>query len=102
MHWGFVIEGEQEPAERARLALGVMPAIVGWGAVLLGLIAQPAASLAVLIAAFVATILVEQRARHRELVPRPYIVLRWALTIIVVGILTAVLVMRLFGVNLTS
>lgn len=101
VHWGFVIEGAREPAESLRLALGVLPALVGWAAVLLGLIAQPALALGVLIAGFAGTILVEQRARHRELVPRAYIILRWGLTVVVLGLLTSVLCVRVLGGSLT-
>jgi hypothetical protein len=101
VHWGFVIEGAREPAESLRLALGVLPALVGWGAILLGLIAQPALALGVLIAGFAGTVVVEQRARHRELIPRAYIILRWGLTVVVVGLLATVLCVRILGVRLT-
>ncbi len=101
VHWGFVIEGAWEPAESLRLVLGVVPALVGWGAVLLGLIAEPALALGVLIAGFAGTIVVEQRARRRELVPRAYIILRWGLSVVVVGLLTAVLCVRILGGRLS-
>jgi len=97
VHWGFVLEGEREAAERGRLILGVVPALVGWGAVLLGLIAQPAIALIVLIAGFVGTAVIEQRAERRELMPRGYMILRWAMTVVVGLILATVLGIRLIG-----
>ena len=100
VHWGFVIEGREEPQERSRLMLGVLPALVGWGAVMLALVAQPAASLAMLVAGFVGAAVVEQRACRRGLVPRAYMIMRWVLTIIVALVLTTVLGIRLVGGHL--
>jgi hypothetical protein len=97
VHWGFVLEGAPAPAERSRLSLGVVPALIGWGAVLLGLAAYPAAALVLLIAGFVGTAVIEHRAARRELVPRGYMLMRWGLSAVVVLILTTVLGRRLVG-----
>jgi hypothetical protein len=100
VHWGFVLEGEAAPAERRRLGLGVLPALIGWGAALLGIGTQPALGIAVLIAGYIATAVVEGRGHALELVPRGYMVLRWALTVAVVAVLTTVLVLRMIGGHL--
>jgi hypothetical protein len=97
VHWGFVLEGVPAPGERGRLALGVLPALVGWGAVLVGLAAYPAGALVLLIAGFIGTAVVEHRAAQRELVPRGYMIMRWVMTAAVVLILTTVLGIRLVG-----
>jgi hypothetical protein len=97
VHWGFVIEGAKEAGERRRLTLGVVPALVGWSAVLLGITAHAIIGIAVLVAAFIAAAVVEQRGRRTEMVPRGYMILRWALTVVVALLLSAVLVLRLMG-----
>ncbi len=99
VHWGFVIEGAKEPAERLRLALGAVPGLLGWGAVLLGLAGEGIIGLVVIIAALIGTAIVETRAHRIGLVPRGYLILRWALTVTVVALLTTVLVLRLSGAN---
>jgi hypothetical protein len=99
IHWGFVIEGTKEPAERLRLALGAVPGLLGWGAVLLGLAGESIIGLVVIIGALVGTAIVETRAHRIGLVPRAYLILRWCLTVTVVALLTTVLVLRLSGAN---
>jgi hypothetical protein len=97
VHWGFVLEGEAAPAERRRLGLGVLPALIGWSAALLGMTTHPVLGIAALIAGYIATAVVEGRGRALELVPRGYMVMRWALTVAVVAVLTTVLVLRMIG-----
>lgn len=98
VHWGFTLSEEGEPpAARTRLGLGVVPALVGWSAILCGIGGFPVLSFVVLIAGFVGTVLVEFRAQKRDLMPSGYLALRMALTAIVVAILTAVLVVRVIG-----
>jgi hypothetical protein len=99
VHWGFVIEGEKEPSERARLGLGVVPALLGWSAALLAVSRHGVLGLLLLIAGFLATVIVEGHARKWDLVPRAYLVLRWGLTVVVVAILTTVLVLRMVGAD---
>jgi hypothetical protein len=100
VHWGFVIEGCEETAERQRLALGTVPALIGWAASLLGLTAHPVFGIAMLIAGFIGTAVVEQHGRRSGLIPRGYMLMRWVLTGIVTLVLAAVLVLRIIGGHL--
>jgi Protein of unknown function (DUF3429) len=114
IHWGWVLaEGEVDdlglpPAslpsaipsrvQKGRIALGVLPALVGWVALLIGILAPaPAIGLSVLIAGFIATMVVEQGGHRYGFLSKRYLWLRWALTIVVVAILTTVVVLRLTG-----
>ena len=100
VHWGFAL-GEEHgaPGERARLVLGVVPSLVGWIAILCGIVARPVLGLAILIAAFIATVIVESRAQRADLLPSGYMAMRWALSVAVVALLTTVLVLRLAGAH---
>jgi len=98
VHWGFTLGEAGEPrAARARLGLGVIPSLVGWAAIVCGIIGQPVLSLIVLIGGFIGTLILEFRAQKRDLMPSGYLALRVALTGVVVAILTAVLVIRVIG-----
>ena len=94
VHWGFVLKGDAQPGERRRLALGVLPALTGWGAALLGITTHMVLGLAVLIAGYIATAVLEGRGHRLELVPHGYMMLRWLLTGVIVLMLAAVLVQR--------
>ncbi len=117
VHWGLALAGagfaardglgESEAAqggavrsgtERARLALGVLPALVGWAALLVSVAAAPAIALALLIAGFLATTAVEARAAADGLVPAGYMRMRWGLTLVVVVVLALVLLSRVSGI----
>ena len=109
VQWGFVI-GDGEPVataaitrrERYRLVVGVLPALVGWGALLVQLmLGWPPVAIGILIAGFVATTAAEADLTRRGLVPRGYMLLRWALSVVVVLLLATVLVVRLIGARLT-
>jgi hypothetical protein len=101
VHWGFTLSVEHDPAERARLALGVLPAIVGWLAIGVGLgTAQPVLGIAILIAAYIGLIVMEWRAHQKGLVPDGYIGLRVGLSGVVILLLTTVLGVRLVGAHL--
>ncbi len=100
VHWGFVLEGREEPGERNRLVLGVLPGLIGWGGTLLGITTHPVLGLTVLIAGYIGTAVVEGRAHQIELVPRGYMMMRWGYTVAVVAVLTTVLVLRLVGGHL--
>ena len=97
VHWGFVMEGQEAPAERQRLVLGTVPALIGWIASLLGTNAHPVFGIALLIAGFVTTAVVEHRARRLDLMPHGYMMLRWVMTCIVTLLLATVLVVRMVG-----
>ncbi|HEX3982101.1 MAG TPA: DUF3429 domain-containing protein [Acidisoma sp.] len=114
VHWGFALAEppeslaglaplprSQDPAHRPRLLLGVLPALVGWVALLVGLLMPaPAAALVVLIAGFLATNIAEHAGQRRGWVPGTYLWLRWILTVIVVALLITTLVLRLSGARI--
>jgi hypothetical protein len=97
VHWGFVLEGKKQPIERGRLSLAIVPALVGWSAALLAIWHHARLGLILLIAGYIATVVIEGRGRRYDLVPRPYLIMRWALTIVVVALMTTVLALRLLG-----
>ena len=100
VHWGLALEDQVGLADRARLSLGILPALIGWGA-LLALFAQlPLASLAILAMGFLLVMAGEQRAAARGLMPKGYPALRWLLTTVVVLDLLAVLIIRATGLHL--
>ena len=104
VHWGFVL-GERPVGLAAsrgsqRLVGGVLPALLGWAALLLGIVAPAYAGLPVLIVGFIGLVVAEQRWRREGLVPAGYMALRWGLTVVVVLVLTGVLVARLLGLHL--
>jgi len=102
VHWGMALVGsgtaERGGTESLRLALGVLPALVGWAALLVSVAAAPAIALALLIAGFLATAVVEARAAGDGLVPAGYMRMRWGLTLVVVLVLALVLLSRVSGV----
>lgn len=99
LHWGFELQSQQQDSfvQRARLGLGVLPPLAGWIALLLPLVAAPWIALVVLIAAYIATVLAEQEAAKRDLVPTRYLWLRWGFTFIAVAMMVTVLTLRLLG-----
>lgn len=96
VHWGLALAATAEAETRharTRLSLGVVPALIAWGALLL-----PAwAGLTVLIAGFLAVWAAEESGGREGLVPSRYLWLRRLLTLAVVVILSAVLMALLFG-----
>jgi hypothetical protein len=112
VHWGFALTqaaplvapditpvgARLAGGQRARLALGVLPALIGWAALLVAMVLPDWTALVVLIAGFVGTVVVEHQAgRHMLVQPAGYLWLRWGLTIVVVAMLVTVLVLRLLG-----
>ena len=101
VHWGFTLGNPAEDrAVRARLTLGVAPALVGWAAILVSTITEPVFSLLILIAGFIGTVVVETRAHRIGLMPDGYLMLRWVITVIVVLILAIVTVLRFVGARI--
>ncbi len=104
VHWGFALAFQEEgnqlqtpEVERRRLLLGVVPALIGWGA-LLTVIGLPAwVGLLIMIAGYVVTASVENRAARRGLVPTHYVWLRYALTALVIAMLITVTVLRVLA-----
>jgi len=110
VHWGFVLHPaalpeQMSPDERrdaTRLGLGVVPSLIAWAALLMPAFAIPEVGLAVLIAGFLAVVIGEQHMRRRGLLmPSGYMMLRWALSIIVIVVLVTVLALRLIGAKIT-
>ncbi len=98
VHWGLTLdEPERARFVRARLTLGVLPALVGWAAIFVSLASEPALGLAILIAGFIGTVVIEWRGHKRGLVPGGYMLMRWIASVVVIALLTAVLVVRLIG-----
>jgi hypothetical protein len=112
VHWGFALGGfSAVPAaldtaaggrlvtpNRGRLALGVVPALIGWLALLLQILLLEWAALVVLIIGFIGTVVAEHQASRRMLLqPAGYIWLRWGLTIVVTAMLITVVTVRLLG-----
>ncbi|TQF79402.1 DUF3429 domain-containing protein [Elioraea sp. Yellowstone] len=96
VHWGLALAATAEAETRharTRLTLGVVPALIGWGALLL----PPWAGLTVLICGFLAVWATEEGASREGLVPARYLWLRRLLTLAVVVILSATLTGVLIG-----
>jgi hypothetical protein len=89
--------GEWARAESLRLWGASACSIVGWLSLVMAAYLPPTVALATLIAAFIALTVLEQRAASHGWVSRPYMWLRWVLSVIVVLVLCAVLVLRLLG-----
>jgi uncharacterized membrane protein YidH (DUF202 family) len=108
VHWGIALDQATPVAigargsmvERARLLLGVLPALTGWFALLLAMLLPPEVALAVLIGGFGATVIVEEQGRRRGAVPHHYMWMRWSVSLVVVAVLTTVLVLRLIGAKI--
>ena len=103
VHWGLALHGLDEPverrADRVRYALGVVPSLIGWAALLVSLVTVPWIGLALLIGGFAAVTLVEARGARAGLLPSGYMWLRWLLSAGVLIALIGVLFARLFGVH---
>lgn len=130
VHWGLVLGGRRVPGaslvlgdgtptttngdfapgdgvgpapptrDASRLAFGVLPPLAGWFALLVGLVARPSLALALLIVAYLATLVAETRAGRAGLLPAGYMALRWGLSVAVIATLTTVLVIRLLGARI--
>lgn len=106
VHWGFALSPEpgapesESPVQSRRLALGVVPSLIGWAALLLAQAIAVDLALAVLIAGFVFTVVTEARAAASGFVPGGYMRLRWGLSVVVVMCLVTVLTLRLIGASI--
>jgi hypothetical protein len=104
VHWGFVLS-RPEPSDTAgtdkrSLGLGVLPALVGWVALLVQLrFHLPALALFFLLAGFLLTVIAETVGHGRGVVPSSYLILRWSISVIVMLVLLAVLVALLAGMR---
>ncbi len=99
VHWGFALAEQPLPGSRRvllpRLGGGVLPALLGWAALLVAVPgSRELVALAILAAGFVLVLAAEQRGVRAGLVPRFYLGLRFVLTFVVLAVLLGVLVMR--------
>ncbi len=97
VHWGFALGDEAGRGERPRLVLAVVPALIGWVALLVQLAFPIEVGIAVLIGGYIVAALLDTSLRRQALVPPGYMALRWGLTVAVVALLGTVLVLRLIG-----
>ncbi len=113
VHWGFALRDVAHPAggvaltpatlgaERQLLVFGVVPALIGWIALLAMIhFAAPGLSLFLLLAGFFIVIVVETIGRGRGIVASNYLVLRWSVSIIVLIVLLVVLFAVLSGMRM--
>lgn len=79
VHWGLALRApaDEATAMAPRLGLGVLPALVGWVALLL----PPLPGLGLLALGILGTAAVETAAAGRGLVPPAYLRLRWILSL---------------------
>jgi len=106
IHWGFELQPVQQVqqtphqgsrAGRTRLALGILPLLGGWIALVLPLVVAAWVSLILLIVLYIAAVLVEQEAGRRDLLPPHYLWVRWGFTVVAVAMLVTVVTLRLLG-----
>jgi Protein of unknown function (DUF3429) len=102
IQWGFELRSSQPGTltSRARLALGILPLLAGWIALVLPLVVASWVSIILLIAAYIAAVLVEQEAVRRDLLPTRYLWVRWGFTLVAVAMLITVVTLRLFGLTI--
>lgn len=101
VQWGVAFQEAAQPrVQRWRLALGALPPLLGWVALLAGLLLWDWIALALLAAGFIGTMVVEHQAARRGLgMGGTYLWVRWGLTVVVVAMLVTVLTLRLLGVS---
>jgi hypothetical protein len=112
VHWGFALRDVAHPvagtvlspatlgAERQLLTFGVLPALIGWIALLAMIhFAAPGLSLLLLLAGFFITIVAETVGKGRGVVASNYLALRWGVSIIVLLVLLIVLFAVLSGMR---
>ena len=100
VHWGFGLQeggAQTVAAQRSRFGLGVVPALIGWAALLVTFVGLPKTGLIVLISGFGITTLAESRATKAGLLPTSYMLLRWVLSLAVIVCLISVTVVLAFG-----
>ncbi len=105
VHWGFAlllnpaVPGQKLMAAK-RLAGGVVPALIGWSALLLHAALGATAALLLLLGGFIGTLYVEQGIARRGGLPRGYMVLRWALSVGALLCLGLTTIVRILGLRL--
>jgi hypothetical protein len=113
VHWGFALRDTAHPLpdtvlspamlgyERQLLLFGVVPALIGWVALLAMIhFAAPALAVFLLLIGFFLTIVAETIGKGRNVVAGNYLLLRWAVSVIVLLILLLVLFAVLSGMRI--
>ncbi len=113
VHWGFALRDVAHPvsgvpltpavlgAERQLLTFGVVPALIGWIALLAMIhFNAPSLSIFLLLVGFFITIVVETIGKGRGIVASNYLALRWAVSIVVLITLLVVLFAVLSGMRI--
>jgi hypothetical protein len=77
VHWGLALAEPTGPGAPSRFALGVLPALLAWIALLM----EPGPSLATLAFGILGTAVIETLAHQRGLLPPGYLRLRWILSL---------------------
>ncbi len=95
-HWGLAL-WPNAVRQGLRFGAGVLPLLVAWVALVLAQMVGPSVALVVLILGYLATVLTEQRAAQRQLMPTHYVWLRWGITVIAVLSMAMVLILRAIG-----
>ena len=89
IHWGLAMAGAGSAADQdasfRRLALSVLPSLIGWASLLLPV----PFGLLTLAVAFAGMLFLDGMASHRREVPSWYLRLRWPLTLAVIASVTA-------------
>jgi len=103
VHWGLALSdgAATRRVQRIRYAAGVLPALIGWVALLAPMFVPAWVSLVVLLGGFVATPVAEARGAHLGYVPGRYMAVRWVLSLAVVAVLGCVLIVRLVGAHVS-
>ncbi len=101
VHWGFALEDSGTTptvrVQRLRFGLGVLPALLGWTALLVTFLGFPLLALVLLMVGVIGTTLIEARAARGGLMPQSYMRLRWALSAAVLVCLAGVCLVRALG-----
>ena len=87
IHWGLALRATADQAPGAWFAISVVPALLGWGAALLGLAGAHRSALLILMIGFIGVLLLDRQAIRQGLAPAWYWRLRWPLTLVVLGCL---------------
>jgi hypothetical protein len=105
--WGFLLAPRgmaPVPARPGRgnlaFVLGIVPSLLGWAAMVVGQTAGADSALAVLIVAFIATIVTEWQWFRHDLYPPGYIWMRVGLSLVVLLTLVTVLTLHMLGAKI--
>jgi hypothetical protein len=96
VHWGLAL---LPGATRQSLRFGasLLPLAVAWVGLVAAQLVAPTVAVVVLILGYLATVITEHRAARRLVVPTKYMWLRWTFSVVAVGAMLMVLVLRGIG-----